>query len=356
MKRSFFTSSAVVLALSFSTPATGQDSSSVSNPSGNSVARELDPEMQAVINKLASYNGKPLMQLTIGQARVNPSPGFAARNLMIEAGVSEPLSAVDTSGRNIQVPKGSVRLRIYAPKNAQEILPAIVYYHGGGWVIGSVDSYDDTAAALAAQAGAVVVSVAYRQAPEHKFPVAHNDSYAAYKWVIKHAKKLRIDADRVAVAGESAGGNLAAAVSMMARDEGFQMPVHQLLIYPVAGYDFQTASYQEHATAKPLDRATMQWFFDMYLKTAEDGRSPWISLVHADLNSLPVTTIIRAQIDPLHSEGSMLEQKLLAAGVAVAARDFDGVTHEFFGMAPFVPDAVQAQLFAAARLKEAFKK
>jgi acetyl esterase len=160
----------------------------------------------------------------------------------------------------------------------------------------------------------------------------------------------------VAVAGESAGGNLAAAVSIMARDKGAQLPVHQLLVYPIATYDFTTPSYQKHAKAKPLDKAMMQWFFEKYLRSPEDGKNPWISLVDANLKGLPAATIIRAEIDPLESDGRMLEQKLEAAGVKVDGKTVQGVTHEFFGMASIVPEAKEWQAYAVKKLKEAFER
>ena len=159
-----------------------------------------------------------------------------------------------------------IAVRIYTPKGAGPF-PVVVYYHGGGWVIADLDTYDASPRALANLANAVVVSSHYRQGPEHKFPAAHQDAFAAYRWVLANARSLKGDPSKVAVAGESAGGGLAAAVSMMARDSGAQMPVHQLLVYPIAGYDLNTPSYQENADAKPLNKAMMAWFFEKYLRS-----------------------------------------------------------------------------------------
>lgn len=316
----------------------------------------IDPAMQAVIDKLASYNAKPIPQLTAKEARKNPTPTDAVKALMKENNIPKPPSMVDTSGKDIPVQGGKIHLRMYTPKNASGTLPVIVYYHGGGWVIADLDTYDASARGLAEQVGAIVVSVAYRQAPEYKFPTAHNDSFAAYEWAVKNAAEFRGDPSMVAVAGESAGGNLAAAVAIMARDKGFQMPVHQLLIYPIATHNFNTPSYQEYANAKPLNKPMMQWFFEKYLNSPKDASSPLISLVDANLKNLPPATIIRAQIDPLESDGRLLEQKMEAAGVRVDAKTIEGVTHEFFGMAAIVSDAKEAQAYAASKLKAAFKK
>lgn len=318
-------------------------------------APDIKPEMEVVIEKLESFNAKPITGLSAKEARKNPTPTTAVMALVKEKGLPVPPSTVDTSGKDIPVEGGKIHLRIYTPKNATTALPVIVYYHGGGWVIADLDTYDASAKGLAEQVGAIVVSVAYRQAPEYKFPTAHNDSYAAYEWTLKNAASLNGDPMNIAVAGESAGGNLAAAVSMMARDRKARLPVHQLLVYPIAGYDFNTPSYQKYAMAKPLNKAMMQWFFEQYLRSPEDGKNPWISLVNADLKGLPAATIIRAEIDPLESDGRMLEQKLESAGVRVDGKTVPGVTHEFFGMAAVVPEAKEWQVYAVAKLKEALK-
>ncbi|MGV3540382.1 MAG: alpha/beta hydrolase [Rufibacter sp.] len=319
-------------------------------------APEITPAMRTVLEKLASYNAKPIPQLTAQQARQNPTPTTAVLDLMKENNIPMPPSQVDTVGKKIPVQGGSIHARIYTPKTGTAPYPVIVYYHGGGWVIADVDTYNASAQGLAEQVGAVVVSVAYRQAPEHKFPTAHNDSFAAYKWVLQNAASIKGDPKKVAVVGESAGGNLAAAVSMLARDQKVQMPVHQVLVYPIAGYNTNTASYQQYASAKPLDKPMMEWFFKQYLNSPADGKKPWIDLVNADLKSLPPTTIINAQLDPLQTEGEQLADKLEAAGVDVEHKLFNGVTHEFFGMATVLKEAKDAKKMAADNLKTAFGK
>ncbi|QCR25214.1 lipase [Pontibacter sp. SGAir0037] len=318
----------------------------------------IGDEMLAVIEALDSLQtGPPLHELSAQEARQAPTAADAVMAVMENNHIPMPPSQVDTAGMEIPVDGGSIHIRTYTPRNATEPLPGIVYYHGGGWVIAGIDTYDASARALAEKAGAVVVSVAYRQAPEHKFPTAHEDSYAAYAWVVNNAATIHIDPARIAVAGESAGGNLAAAVSMMARDRNMQIPVHQLLVYPIAGYNFDTPSYQMYEDAKPLNEPLMRWFFDKYLSSPEDAQKPWISLVDApDLQGLPAATVINAEIDPLQSEGQMYADRLEEAGVAVTSEVFEGVTHEFFGMATVVPAAAEAQELAVGELKKAFDK
>ncbi len=203
-----------------------------------------------------------------------------------------------------------------------------------------------------------MVSTHYRQGPEHKYPAAHDDAFTAYQWTLKNAASLNGDAARVAVAGESAGGNLAAVVSLRARDQKLQKPIHQLLVYPIAGTDTNTESYRENAAAKPLSKPMMEWFFRHDLGDAGMAgmkANLEINLVaRKDLQGLPPTTIITADIDPLRSDGQMLGKALEAANVPVTSRNFPGSAHEFFGMAAVVPDAKEAIAFGAGELKKAF--
>ncbi|MXV50989.1 alpha/beta hydrolase fold domain-containing protein [Pedobacter sp. HMF7647] len=316
--------------------------------------KDIKPEMQAVIEKLASYKDTPIPQLVPKQARKNHTPTDAVKDLMKENQIPMPPSKVDTMGKEIAVTGGNIHLRIYTPKNSNGPFPVIVYYHGGGFVIANLDVYDASAKGLAEQVGAVVVSVAYRLAPEHKYPTAHHDAFAAYKWVTQNAASIKGDPKKIAVVGESAGGNLACNVSIMARDNKITQPVHEVLIYPVANSDMNAESYQKYANAKPLDKAMMMWFVKYYTYSPEEARAPMISLVKANLKGLPPTTIINAEIDPLESEGKLLADKMKDAGVDVNRKLYDGVTHEFFGMAAIVPQAKDAQAFAADQLKKAF--
>lgn len=318
---------------------------------------DITPQMLTVIEKLDSLTGGgSLTTLTAQQARQVPSPQAAARAVMRDYGIPMLYPSVDTTGRQVPVNGGDIHVRIYTPSTGSAPYPGIVYYHGGGWVIANLDTYDASCRALAEQVGAVVVSVAYRRAPEYKFPTAHNDSFAAYQWTLANAASIKVDPARVAVAGESAGGNLASAVCMMARSAGVALPKHQLLVYPIAGYDFNTPSYVQYADAKPLSKPLMMWFFDKYLNSPADGQNPLISLVTApNLAGLPSATVINAELDPLQSEGQAYASKLQAAGVAVTAKVYPGVTHEFFGMAGVLPEAKEAQALASSELKKALK-
>lgn len=351
------------------TDSTGVDSTNVSMNNTSSSMAKLEPkgpdpawgpsikdEMLVVMEKLQSYGTPPLETLTPQEARKQPTPTTAVMDVMKENNISMPPSMVDTMGKDIPVNGGTIHARVYTPKNGDGPFPVIVYYHGGGWVIADLDTYDASARGLSEQAGAVVVSVHYRQGPEHKFPTAHNDAFAAYEWVLNNAASIKADPKMIAVAGESAGGNLAANVSIMARDKGITIPVHQLLVYPVANNDMNSESYQKYATAKPLSKPLIEWMVQHYLPDMAAAADPRISLVRANLKDLPPTTIIGAEIDLLQTEGKLLADKLKEAGVNVDYKLYDGVTHEFFGMATVVPQAKEAQALGAGNIKSAFNK
>ena len=272
-------------------------------------ARDIDPQMLAVVEQLMAFKAPPYTRLTGAQAREVPTATDAVMAILRKTGTPPMPATVDIAHQIIPgpTPQG-VLVRTYTPLKGKGPFPVIVYYHGGGWVIANLDTYEPSARALAEKTGAVVVSVAYRQAPEHKFPAAHEDSFAAYTWALKNAGSINGDPNRVAIAGESAGGNLSVAVALMARERNVKLPVHVVSVYPVADGDTQSQSYQQYANAIPLNRPFMQWFFDKYLRNPTDAKNPLISLVHADLSGLPPTTIINAEIDPLRSEGEHLAQ------------------------------------------------
>ncbi|HYW07385.1 MAG TPA: alpha/beta hydrolase [Longimicrobium sp.] len=313
-----------------------------------------DRDMRAVIEQLMALGPKPMETLTPEEARRQPTPADAVKALLERRGRStapEPVGSV--RDRTIPGPGGPIPVRVYTPAGAGPF-PVVVYYHGGGWVIATIDSYDSSARALANAVGAVVVSVEYRKGPENRFPAAHDDAFAAYEWALANAASIGGDPARVAVAGESAGGGLAVATAMMARDRNVRLPAHVLAVYPIADGDTESPSYMENANAKPLNRAMMQWFFGHYLRTPADARDPRISLTRADLRGLPPTTIILAEIDPLRSDGEELAARLRSAGVRVEQHVHEGVTHEFFGMGTVVADARQAVQQAAAGLRSGF--
>ena len=312
-------------------------------------------QMQAVLDQLAALGPKPIPTLTAAEARKQPTPADAAKNELAKQGKSTaPDPAVASSNRTITTATGTLPVRIYTPKTGTGPWPVVVYYHGGGWVIADKNVYDGGARALSKMANAVVVSVDYRQGPEHKFPAAHDDAIATYEWAVKNAASIKGDSTKIALAGESAGGGLAVATAIAARDRKMPMPLAVVSVYPIAGTDTTTASYVENASAKPLDRPMMSWFFDNYLRGPQDRADPRVNLVAADLKGLPPTTIINAQIDPLRSEGEMLAQKLGDAGVEVQQKTYEAVTHEFFGMGALISEAMAAQEMAGNALKKAF--
>lgn len=311
-------------------------------------------DMQGVLTALKELKPKPIETLSAEEARVQPTPADAVKVYLQEhhqGAMPEKVGHVDD--RSIDGPGGKIKIRVYRP-DGEGPFPVVVYYHGGGFVIADLDVYDATPRALSNAAKSVVVSSHYRQGPEHKFPAAHEDAFAAYQWTLANAGEIHGDPARIAVAGESAGGNLAAAVCLMARDQGVRAPIHQLLVYPVTDNDLTTPSYQEHANAKPLNRAMMEWFFKN-AATPEDIQDPRLGLLkNANVAGLPSATVITAQIDPLRSEGKAYADKLRAAGVHVEYKNFEGVTHEFFGMGAAVKEAKAAEMFAAKCLNQAF--
>ncbi len=312
-------------------------------------------QMQAVLDELAALGGKPIATLTATEARKQPTPTDAVMALLRKRGGTQPTSMVTTVDRPVGGAAGELPARIYTPVGTAPF-PVLLYFHGGGFVLADKDVYDAGPRALAQAANCVVVSVDYRKGPEHRFPAAHDDAVAAYRWLLKHAQSLQGDPQRIAVGGESAGGNLAANVAIAARDQGLQMPVHQLLVYPMASSDMNTPSYVENADAKPLNKAMMVWFGEQYFQDPADAKDPRINLVSAKLKQLPPTTIITAQIDPLRSGGEELAALLKSADVDVALKHYQGVTHEFFGMGAAVDEAKQAVAFSAARLKPDFAR
>ncbi len=320
-------------------------------------APNIDPEMLAVIEQLDKLNPTPLTEKSVEAARNSPTPKDAVQALMTKYNITPVPPKVTMTERMIKGPAtDSLQVRIYTPQTNKTSYPVIVYYHGGGWVIANPEVYEASTQGLSEKAEAIVVSVNYRKAPENKFPAAHEDAYAAYQWARMNSHTIKGDTTKVAVAGESAGGNLAASVCLMARSQGFPMPVHQLLVYPIANYNFESPSYQQYANAKPLSKPLMQWFFMHYLNSPAEGNNPLISLLNAEATGLPSATVLTAEIDPLLSEGKAYADKLSAAGVDVSYRNYEGVTHEFFGMAAVLPDAMDAQEFASGKLKETFNK
>lgn len=314
-----------------------------------------DADMKRVMDAIAEKNVKPFSEMSVEEARKQPYFTDVVKEILEKDGRSPELAPLLVRQRKIPGPAGELPVVIFRPWG-EGPFPVVVWYHGGGWVVGRAVVEDPAPRQVANLARAIVVSVDYRLAPEAKFPAAAEDSFAAYKWVRQHAAEIGGDPARVAVAGESAGGNLAADVALLAREKNFVQPTHQLLIYPVAGTDFETPSYKEFENQPGLGKKEMAWFFGHYTKAPIDLKDPLLDLVNADLNALAPATVITAEIDPLRSEGNLLAQNLDRAGVKVSYQNYTGVVHGFFGLYQLVAKAKEAQAFAAEELKKAFAR
>ncbi|HEX5096274.1 MAG TPA: alpha/beta hydrolase [Acidimicrobiia bacterium] len=249
---------------------------------------------------------------------------------------------------------GSVPIRVYWPSDDAG-LPILVWFHGGGWVIGSLDTHDGTCRNLCNDAGVIVVSVDYRLAPEHKFPAAVDDCVAAWTWVNEHAAELGGDNTRVALGGDSAGGNLAAVVSLIAREERLPVPALQLLVYPVTDYEFESPSMVDNATGYFLEAEGMRWFFGHYGRSGADY-DDWrcCPLRAADHSSLPRAVVITAEFDPLRDQGEAYGRRLQQSGCDVEILRVDGVFHGFFGMHAFLDPAQQPWDLTVASMQDVF--
>lgn len=316
----------------------------------------LDPQMQEVLNAHEALGPEPIETLEPTDARKQPTPADAVQRVLELRGAStEPEAVAEVDDRKIDNADSSMPLvgknpiRVYTPIGDGPF-PVILYFHGGGFVIADLDVYDSSPRALANAANAIVVSAHYRQGPEDPYPAAHDDAFAAYDWTVGRMEELGGDG-RLAIAGESAGGNLALSTTLRAKEAGMPLPLHQLLVYPIADGDFSKPSFTEHADAKPLNTPMMEWFGKHY---APDENGPRFAVSQADLSGLPPTTIVTAEVDPLRDDGKLLTERLETAKVDVEHRRFEGVTHEFFGMGAVVDKAKEAVEYAATRLARSF--
>ena len=263
-------------------------------------------------------------------------------------------SARTVEDRQMDGPAGPLPIRIYTPPGPRP-LPILVYFHGGGWVLGDLDGNDLRCRVLSDWAGCLVVSVDYRLAPEHRFPAAVEDAYAATCWVAENAGSIAGDRNRIAVGGDSAGGNLAAVVALAARDRGAPGLVYQYLVYPVADWPLETSSYRENAEGYLLSREMMAWFWDQYVPDETSRQDPLASpLRAADLSRLPPAMVITAEYDPLRDEGEAYAVRLQAAGVPVEAKRYHGMIHGFLNSAAALDQGKLAIMDSARALRAAF--
>jgi acetyl esterase len=305
----------------------------------------LHPQLEALRRKRMASGYRPLHELSVAEAREAEEADARLKE-------REPVAAVHDDA--VPGPGGRIPIRIYRP-SLEEPLPVLVWLHGGGWTIGSIETTDALCRRLARLTPCAVVSVGYRLAPEHRFPAAVEDADAATRWVAKHAAGLGLDAARLAVGGSSAGANLATAAARLARAREGPKPMFQLLVYPPTDFRADTPSLRENADPAFFDRRSLEWCWSHYLGDEADGDDPLASpLRAAELDGLPPALVITAELDPLRDEGERYAERLSAAGVPTQLARFDRMVHGFFSMTGVVDAATEAQELAAAELRDAF--
>jgi len=309
----------------------------------------LDPQIEFVIGLVKKANAPEFWQLTPDQAREQYSLRVA------KLAVKEPI--LRTEDRRIPGPGSHIPIRIYTPREARpgEKLPVLLWFHGGGFVIGSIDTHDSVCRMLANQADCIVVSADYRLAPECKFPAAVEDCEAALKWVALHAVEFGADPQAIAIGGDSAGANLATVVAILARDAGHPKIAFQLLIYPCAAPEPETPSHYKFAEGYVLSRNTITWFFRLYQRSRADSNDfRFAPLIADDLANLPPALVLVAGYDPLRDEGVDYAKRLIEAGNRVRLVNYEGMIHGFILMGGAVDDAKRAVAESAQALREAF--
>ncbi len=312
----------------------------------------INPDAAKVV-ELIIASGRPPYP-TIGHVAAREI--FVASRAILQP---DPAPVAEVRDLAAKGPAGPIPLRLYRGKGteAKSPQPTLIYFHGGGWVLGNLDSHDGVCRDIANAAQCTVISVDYRLAPEAKFPAAADDSIAAAQWIHDNAAELGVDRTRLAVGGDSAGGNLSAVVALHARDNGGPKLKLQVLIYPSADMSSVYPSYEEFAEQLPLTRTTMDWFVDLYLKNRSEDAKDWrASPLHAkSLTGLPPAFVITAAMDPLRDEGEEFARALMKAGVPVEVKRFDGQIHGFLTMGRIVKDSAVAIAYIATELRKAFK-
>ena len=297
-------------------------------------ASDPHPDVQAVLAELEAQGVPEMNTLSVTGARQVLEELFAP--------LDEPEAVGAVRNYTVDGPAGGVPVRIYTSEG-EGPFPVLVYFHGGGWALGNLDTHDPTCRALTNATDHVVVSVDYRRAPEHPFPAPLEDCYAATRWAVENPGAVHGDPDRVVVGGDSAGGTLAAAVAQVARDRGGPDIAYQVLIYPATDHALDTASYEENAEGYFLTRADMEWFWDHYLAHEFSGQNPYASPLRARaLDGLPPATVLTCGFDPLRDEGVAYATRLEDAGVPVTHRQYDEMIHGFASML-VEPDLDQAR-------------
>ncbi|MBF8377301.1 alpha/beta hydrolase [Alicyclobacillus mali] len=306
----------------------------------------LDPVIQQVLDQLNRMPAPDYQHLSAQQ--------FRSQQSMFPPVKKEPVAEVREF--DMDLPGRTLKVRMYRPEGIEAPYPALVYYHGGGWVVGDLETHDPVCRVLAKDGRAVVFSIDYRLAPEHKFPAAVEDAYDALQWIAERAADFQLDPARIAVGGDSAGGNLAAVTSILAKERGGPDISFQLLIYPSTGYDpaRPPASIEANAEGYLLTGGMMLWFRDQYLNSLEELTHPWFSpVLYPDLSGLPPAYIATAQYDPLRDVGKLYAEALQKAGVKVEIENFEDLIHGFAQFYSLSPGATKALVRIADKLREA---
>ncbi len=304
----------------------------------------LDPQFAAMRAERMARGATPLYEMTLAEAR-------AADLADIRAAGGDVEHVLEVTDGTFPGADGELPVRVYRP-SAGRPLATLVYFFGGGWTLGGIDTSDGVCRALANAAGCLVVTPGYRLAPEHPFPAAVDDCLAAVSWVAGNADELGADPTRIAVGGDSAGGNLAAVVAQQAADRGPRLAA-QLLVYPNTCYGADTESLRDNDDRWMFNRHSVDWYWRNYLADPDAGRDPRVSpLLAPDLSGLPPALVITAEYDPLRDEGERYAERMRAAGVPVALTRYDGMAHGFFTMSGVLPDARRAVAQAARYLRE----
>ncbi len=307
----------------------------------------LDPDIKACIEEIKKQNAPLFEDIPVADARIAALSGISSMN-----SVTEDVHSVEDI--EIDLVTHKLNARIYTPAGDGPF-PVLVYYHGGGWVICNLDTHDSPCRSMCNLVNCIVVSVDYRLAPEHPFPAAADDAYAAAKWVHQNIARYNGDPNRIAVGGDSAGGNLSAVTSIKAKENGDLPLVFQMLIYPVTNMvSFDTDSYSQYAEGYFLTKSMMEWFRRLYMGSAS-AESPYASpLLADDLSGLPPALVVTAEFDPLRDEGEAYAKRLHEAGVSVQCSRYNGMIHPFWGMGGITSQAKAAHREAAECLKRAF--
>jgi len=308
------------------------------------VHMSLEPEISAFLESQVQLNLPPIWEMPISQARANSQLRFNY--------IGAKTELAEIRDTYIPGPTADLHIRIYRPSH-DDSLPAMVFFHGGGWALGFIDLYDPCLSYLAKSSGCIIIAVNYQKAPEHPFPTPLEDCYATLEWVIANSEKLGVDPEKIGIGGDSAGANLAAGVAIKARDNKVLNLKFQMLIYPCLANDFSTPSYIEYSTGYGLTTQSMKWFWNQYLHNEEDQNNPYACPMRAqDHTNLAPAILVTAQFDPLTSDSNLYAEILKRANVHVDAREFSGMIHGFFTLLGITQRSYEALEYCSERIKE----